>query len=641
MLTDWSIRVGEGRPRPVAAVVPVEEGQRLCVSGLSPSEAVTVGGVGMSATAAGELQLELGSHDEFRCHVGLLEVAAADGRSFEFDIRPGKMSAERFQQLRQDLQEMWAGVVIDPTSSTSTAALANPADRLWDDRTRAALDSLLTVPPSQLRPLPTFVPIDRARQLTTVTASFVDAMHSGRNVQALAPTPVICSRELGLVRDSLERLRALSRRQRALTPTGTAQAERLDQTARSISRYLEHPLLREHRYEGPPTHLMRADRRLRRLLELRSAISNSNAPVVEGPGELRLGLRGLDRLYEMWVFLAVLKAAAARYGAPLTGIETLARRLPGHRLRLHLADGTEVVFPGGVRVVFNPAVRSDPRMSWKGLELAAHPMDPSPANLATPDVMVLGPGRDAVVIDAKYRARHLVDRAAAEIHHKYSRIRRHGDGVVQHVAAFHPHDTYAFRYSGYSMLPCAPGIPFPDIPWPEVETRLHPVVQPSVGATGAADESEPTGVPDPAEPLEGGAVALPAAARRPRGTRLSGDPDLVLVDQTWTRHELGSRRLDLRVLAEFTGVGPRSPGYFVGYSGSGMETFIRAVRLSGWRVADAVDLAAVMAAFERLVIDHGAKDVVAVTGNDRLIDLLESLCDAVEVVDDLDMVIRR
>ncbi|MEI6404125.1 MAG: hypothetical protein WCP59_18275, partial [Actinomycetota bacterium] len=96
-------------------------------------------------------------------------------------------------------------------------------------------------------------------------------------------------------------------------------------------------------------------------------------------------------------------------------------------------------FPGGIRVVFNPAVRTNPLSSWAGLELSPAPNTVSALNLATPDVLVLGPRNDALVIDAKYRARFLVDVAAVEIHMKYSPFRRGGEGVVANVVAAHPH----------------------------------------------------------------------------------------------------------------------------------------------------------------------------------------------------------
>ena len=650
-LPDWHLQVGRDRPRQVTALIAVDEGAQIRLSGLEPGEAISIGGIGMAADGHGVFEFAPSNHDDFRCHVGLLGIIGQNGSGFELDIRPGKLSVERYELLRQDLQETWAGIVLDPSGATTTSAMANPADRLWDDRTRSALESLLAVPPTQLRPLPTVVPIDRARQLTTPTATFVEAMRSGRPVGALAPAPVVCTRELGFVRDSLERLRALALRQRAVAPTGSPVAHRLERTAASIGRYLEHPMLRVPRFDGRPTHLLRADRRLRRILELRSALSNSDAPIVEGPGELRLGLRGLDRLYEMWVFLATLREATARYGAPLTGIDGLARRLHGDRLRLYLADGTEVVFPGGIRVAFNPPVRNDPSISWRGLELPGNPMRESSARLATPDVMVLGPGRDAVVIDAKYRARHLVDAAAVEIHDKYSRIRRHGDGVVQHVVAAHPHETYAFRYAGYSMLPCAPGLAFPEIPWP-APAALHRVTEPQM-LTEPPQQSPVDGSRPPVAAEETAAVsgesrtpgpsvlAVPEAPTPRRGSRVTDEPELVLVDQTWTREAIGNRRLDLKVLAQFTGVGPRSPGYFVGYTGPGIEAFLQAARSRGWKTEDAPHPAALLETAERLVRAHGSNTVVVVSGNDQLIDLLESLCDAVEVVDDLSMVIRR
>jgi hypothetical protein len=630
---------------PVRSRVPVTEGDHLQLIGLGPKEMVLVGGVEFEADARGELVLRPSDHEDFRCHIGLLPVVASDGRSFEFDIAPGKMTREQFDLLRTELQAVWAGIILDPAAVTGTSAMANPADRIWDQRTRSALDSLVAVPPTQLRPVTALVPLDRARQLGAPDAMFVRSLQTGRPTACLAPAPVLCSRELGFVRDTLERLRALATRQRGLVPSGSALAGRLDDTTASVSRYLEHPTLQVSRFDGRPTHLLRSDRRLRRFVELRAALASSDAPVVEGPGELRLGIRGLDRLYELWVFLATAKEAIARFGAPLRGLEALAHRLGSDRLRLHIADGAELVFPGGIRVVFNPAVRTNPALSWAGLELSPVPSTGSPPNLATPDVLVLGPRNDALVIDAKYRARFLVDAAAVEIHMKYSRFRRGGEGVVTSVVAAHPHPGLIMKYAGYSMLPFVPGEPLPDLPWPIAEHNAAALPEPSTQVAPREDAGGPVpkGAPlqaDDAAPSHGESGEASGPTSTTAVSARVERPDVVIVDQSWLRQAIGSRRLDFSELAVFTGAGPQCPGYFVGYGGPGVEGLLAAARARGWRTKSAESTTDVLRSVEELVQSLDATRVVVVSQRPELLGLLWSLCDEVEVIGDLTALLR-
>ena len=650
MPPDWKVSIRNRTAAPVRSRVPVSEGDRIHLTGLRPFEAVFIGGVEMSACDRGALEFIPNDHDDFRCHVGLLEVVAEDGSSFEFDIAPGKMSRAQYDLLKAELQAMWAGIILDPTATTSSTGMANPADLLWDHRTRSALDSLVARPPVQLRPVSTMIPLDRARHVSAPDASFVRALKSGLPTRSFAPAPVECELELGFVRDSLERLRALALRQRNLAPSGSATCGRLDSTIVAVGRYLEHPTLRVPRFDGRPTHLLRSDRRLRRFVELRAALTNCDAPVVEGPGELRLGIRGLDRLYELWVFLATLKEAIKHYGQPQRGLESLAHRLGSDRLRLHIVDGTEVLFPGNVRVAFNPAVSTNRLRSWAGLELSTAPNATDPPQLATPDVVVLGPRNDALVIDAKYRARYRVDEAAIEIHTKYSRFRRSGEGIVAAVVAAHPHQGFVMRYAGYSMLPFVPGEPLPELPWPAselpasvmavtapdeqaMESRSDPVViEPPTITQTRAEIRSPAPPPPPAPPEP---ISTPAQRIVNGPNDRIDQPDLVIVDQGWVRQTIGSRRLNFRDFAVFAGVGPKSPGYFVGYTGPGVEALMAAARASGWHTKSAIDTSSLLETVDELVHTQGAKRVVVVSDRTELIGLLRSLCDEVEVVNDL------
>src|SRR5690606_28373004 len=102
---------------------------------------------------------------------------------------------------------------------------------------------------------------------------------------------------------------------------------------------------------------MRSDRRYRQVLEVHRMLARPELGVTEGPGELRLGVRALTRLYEYWIFLQTLLAAEAAYGQPLgAGYAVLATPIAGGRRRLELTAGTTVRFPGGVHVAFEPRI---------------------------------------------------------------------------------------------------------------------------------------------------------------------------------------------------------------------------------------------------------------------------------------------
>ena len=59
---------------------------------------------------------------------------------------------------------------------------------------------------------------------------------------------------------------------------------------------------------------MRTDPRYRQVLAVYRALDQPYLHATEGPGELRLGVRGMVRLYEYWVYLQVLQAAREMYG---------------------------------------------------------------------------------------------------------------------------------------------------------------------------------------------------------------------------------------------------------------------------------------------------------------------------------------
>jgi len=225
----------------------------------------------------------------------------------------------------------------------------------------------------------------------------------------------------------------------------------------------------------------------------RQELLNADVALTEGPGELRLGVKALDKLYEYWVFLTVVEQVRQMAGEPTPpGTAVLHRRLTGRKVRLELAPGTEVRFEGGITVAFSPTITSSGRGSWKSLELAGYHREAelrSPA-LITPDVVVSRESADGqvrlFVIDAKYRARHKVDPALNEIYLKYSRIRQAGRPVVAAVIAAHPHHDLDVRWPGQWSLPFVPGAESPPRFLP-TSWMPHAVDTPIATVNAAAD----------------------------------------------------------------------------------------------------------------------------------------------------------
>ncbi|MYA81331.1 MAG: hypothetical protein F4155_09685 [Acidimicrobiales bacterium] len=201
------------------------------------------------------------------------------------------------------------------------------------------------------------------------------------------------------------------------------------------------------------------DDRYRRVERVLRILNRPEAHATEGPGEARLGVRGMIRLYEYWVFLQVLIAARQRYGPPLDpGFAVIGRQTNHGTIRLALSEGTTVRFPGDVYVAFEPRIYSVGG-SWQGLENVPHPNPQLAQRSIAPDVVVLRRSAQpaAVIFDAKYVGLRWVETRAAELHAKYSRVRLGGVPVVRNVLAAHPHEEIDNLWSGYGSVPMLPG----------------------------------------------------------------------------------------------------------------------------------------------------------------------------------------
>ena len=203
------------------------------------------------------------------------------------------------------------------------------------------------------------------------------------------------------------------------------------------------------------------DPRYRQIDKVLRILDRSEAHATEGPGEARLGVKGIIRLYEYWVFLQVLEACRQRFGTPVApGFEVLGHMTGAGIIRLEIPAGTTVSFANDVHVAFEPRITSS-GSGWQGLENVPHPNSAMAQQLITPDVVMLrlGSEPEAVIIDAKYVGRYWVEFEAAKVHSRYSRIRFRGKPVVRHVLAAHPHDGINYVWAGYGSVPMIPGKP--------------------------------------------------------------------------------------------------------------------------------------------------------------------------------------
>lgn len=491
------------------------EADRLFVLTPNPFDQVCLGGVAFQSNEVAEIQIPLSTNADLRGHVGLLAVELNGVFVGEIEIVPGKMSEGAYRTLRSDLENVWSGLVLDPTGRGRLAAGIPPAADLLG-RIDAAVRSILQDPSAQLRGEPAVRHLRQVRRPAELTASLLRRSGLGLPGLTRVMTRTTDNAANGLVATSLRRLQRY--------------AVRSDDPATSAAchRYLSHPVLTgAPPWSGEDVWAARTDARYRKVHAVARILDRPDLAATEGPGELRWGVTAIQRLYEYWVFLQVLLEAREHYGEPLdNGFSDLAVRTPSG-LRLELPSGTTLTFPGPVHVAFEPAIMSSGR-GWMGLEYAG--VVPVPGvrdqSTITPDVVVYRPGDrpSALVLDAKYVARGLRESAAAEIHRKYARIRCAGSSIVRAVLAVHPHEGPSVAWAGYGHLGMTPGTPRPWLPLPPGPSHRRQTVAPS---------------PQPA-PRPPDVLAKTGTAR---------DKVSIIVDQFSSREILGNRRVDFRAVA--------------------------------------------------------------------------------------------
>lgn len=438
--------------------VEVREDAELRLRGLAPGQTIQAGPVPVTAGATGEVRFRLIDNPALRLQLGLVAIAVDGSPIGEIDVKPGKMTEAAYRQLRADLEHTWAHLVLDADAPTAVAGTdPDPVD-LWFEL-GPAMEALRGDHPSTLGLVETRLRLSRVRSPSSLSPEMVVADSRGRPGRTRVVGPVLDENARALTRDCLQRLHALALRH-----------QRGANVAAQVGRYLSQaPFDRSSTHVVRPTHTTRCNPHLHKVLAVRRHLLHPDAALTEGPGELRLGVAAIDRLYEYWVFLQVLLATEARYGPPLgAGYRPLARKLPAERLRLELPAGTTVEFPGGVHVAFEPLITLSGRGSWFGLAATPNPLARRAQETFTPDVVVLhrGAAGHAVVIDAKYRARHAIDHALGETHAKYGRLTHDGHGIVDSVVVAHPHEGLTLRYAGMLAAPFVPGTVTPCLPWP-------------------------------------------------------------------------------------------------------------------------------------------------------------------------------
>jgi len=406
------------------------------------------------AGADGCLSLRLSAEKGARGHLGLIEVRRASGAVIgEIEVVPDKLSATAYELLRADLERAWVGLLFDTDGvGKLRGVLPSPVD-LWRALEKPLRD-IAAEPRSAIASFEGARRLESVRRPCELTAGVVRASRLDRAGRSRVLSRDVDTPENALVAETLRRLAFYARRR----VDGSEVATRASRLLRSEPfascaaprREMEASRLRT-------LH----DQRYRRVDQVRRILDRPEAHATEGPGEARLGVKAMPRLYEYWVFLQVLEACRERYGTPVDpGFAVLGSRSRTGTVRLEIPADATVSFPGDVHVAFEPRIMSNGR-GWQSLENVPHPNKSLAQNLITPDVVVLRRGLRpaAVVFDAKYAGRTWVDYEAAKIHARYSRIRLQGEPVVRCVLAAHPHAGKDAVWAGYGSVPMIPGEP--------------------------------------------------------------------------------------------------------------------------------------------------------------------------------------
>jgi hypothetical protein len=578
-------RIGPG-------LVPrVRETDTIWLRGLTPGAVVRIGFTEVVADDTGSVSLRPTDDESLHGHVGMVGITVDGVAVGEIELVPHKMSEAAYQVLRADLQRVWTDLVFADDGATSVAAGPPPARDLWR-RIDRPLVQILDQPSTRVEVAVEARHLERVRHHRELTPAVVRAGQRRRPAltrtlrwSTNTPENELCTATLHLLRNHASRDLAAG------------------DLVHTIDKALRHPALpTSTRPLRRITWGMRSDPRYRQVLAVHQILNRPELEATEGPGELRLGVPALTRLYEYWVFLQVLVAATQRYGPPEgDGFAPLATPVRGNRKRLEIERGTTVTFPGPVHIAFEPDIntRGD---GWMDIEYVPHP-HPSRQQLgATPDVAILdlsaGERSPAMlIIDAKYVGRAFVEHDAARMHDKYARMRLDGIPLVRNVLVAHPHPNLTRQWAGYGHFPLIPGDPSNRI-------RLPPARR----------------TPTPPQPPEPTAPPTAPAAR----PSVTGNVH-VLADQYWMRQALDGRRIDLAVLRDIVGQGRVVERFDIVMPRIGqLIAFGHAAEAAGWTIewVDSLDRQPQRAEFAELVTSRLPNPVLVVSGDPELLRML-------------------
>lgn len=412
---------------------------------------LTIGEETFRPDTSGRVDVLLHQHRRLAGHIGLVPIVVDGDIVGEVNVVPDKMSHDAFIVLRDELQSTWRELIFAHDSASFLSAGLPPALDLLR-RIETSVHDVISEPRERLEAQPAVRHLRQCRRVSELTPNLMRRSALGLPTEVRSPTRVVSGPEAALVIDTLERLRRL-----AASQHDHATASRISGLISTV------PWARDGASSRQLTRVpwgARSDARYRRIYAVWQLLRRPELEPTIGPGELRLGVKGLPKLYEYWTFLQVLKLATQLYGAPLTDLTAVLSEPAGdHGRLLELSAGTEVEFPCGIVVAFEPTIDSSAR-SWRQIELVSHPDRRRFQSFATPDIVVLrtGASPEAVVIDAKYVARAFIHLAAVEIHDKYSRMRINGEPIVSSVVALHPHTDRTGHWPGYSHIGLEPGV---------------------------------------------------------------------------------------------------------------------------------------------------------------------------------------
>lgn len=569
----------------------VHETDTIHLRNFSPGATVRIGFADVVADDTGLVSLRPTDDESLHGHVGIVDIAVDGVAVGEIELVPHKMSEGAYQVLRADLQRLWTDLVFADDAATSVAAGPPPARDLWR-RIDRPLMQILDQPSTRVEVAVEPRHLERVRHHRELTPAVVRAGQRRRPAltqtlrwSANTPENELCTATLHLLRNHARRDPAAN------------------DLVRTIDKVLRHPTLpTTTRPLRRITWGMRSDPRYRQVLAVHQVLNRPELEATEGPGELRLGVPALTRLYEYWVFLQVLVTATQRYGLPDgDGFAQLATPVRGNRKRLEIKRGTTVTFPGPVHIAFEPDIntRGD---GWMGIEYVPHP-DPSRQQFgATPDVAVLdlsaGDQSPAMlIIDAKYVGRPFVELDAARMHEKYARMRLKGIALVRNVLVAHPHPNLGRQWAGYGHFPLTPGAPSNRVPLPPTRRTVSPPSPPKAAAPPAAWSDQPS---------------------------MTGKVH-VLADQFWMREALHGRRIDLAGLKDLVGRGRVVERFDLVMPRIGqLIAFSYAAEAAGWTIEwiDSLYRQPQRVEFAQLVESRLPNPVLVVTGDPELLRML-------------------